>query len=59
MIVGALNAKGGQEWLEQLADKEPASFATLIGKVLPMQVTGEGGGAIVVRWERDGSGGDA
>lgn len=29
-----------------LAAKEPKAFATLLGKVLPTQVTGEGGGPI-------------
>lgn len=52
MIVGALSAKGGQQYLEEQADKNPVAFMGLIGKVLPMQVTGEGGGAIVIRWEK-------
>ncbi len=26
---------------------------TLIGRVLPMTVTGDGGGALVIRWLRD------
>lgn len=38
-------------YLERLAHNEPASFATLLGKVLPLQVQGSGeGGAIVVTW---------
>jgi hypothetical protein len=44
MILGALAAKGGQAYLEQQADKNPVAFLTLIGKVLPLQVSGEGGG---------------
>ena len=31
-----------------LAKSEPKAFAALLGRVLPMQVTGEGGGAVVV-----------
>lgn len=30
-------------YLMRLADKEPASFASLLGKVLPMQITGGDG----------------
>ncbi len=31
-----------------LAKDEPKAFAALLGKVLPMQVTGEDGGALVI-----------
>lgn len=31
-----------------LAKEEPKAFAQLLGKVLPMQVTGEDGGALVI-----------
>lgn len=48
MIVQALENKGGVEYLEQQADKNPTAFMGLIGKVLPMQVTGEDGGPITV-----------
>lgn len=34
-------------YLESLAVKEPSSFAALLGKVLPLQVTGENGGPMV------------
>lgn len=40
-ILNALNAKGGQKWLEKLADDNPQAFATLLGKVLPMTVAGD------------------
>lgn len=33
-----------------LATEEPKAFAQLLGKVLPMQVTGESGGPIVLKW---------
>ena len=57
MILGALNAKGGQEWLEQQMDDNPSAFMTLIGQVLPLQVSGTPGGeAIVVKITKyDGS----
>jgi hypothetical protein len=50
MIVGALNAKGGQAWLEQQMDKNPAAFLALLGKILPMQVSGEDGSPLIIRW---------
>lgn len=40
MILGALDAKGGQEWLEDRMDDNPAAFLTLIGKVLPTTIQG-------------------
>jgi hypothetical protein len=40
MILGALNAKGGQKWLEEQAEANPVAFMTLLGKILPMQLTG-------------------
>jgi hypothetical protein len=39
--------RGGRvAYLKWLAKVEPSAFATLLGKVLPTQVTGEDGGAI-------------
>ena len=49
MILGALQAKGGQEYLERAAEENMTAFLTLVGKVLPLQVTGEGGGPIVIK----------
>jgi hypothetical protein len=46
MILSALDGAGGQAYLEEQAGKNPTAFLTLVGKVLPMQVTGEGGGPI-------------
>jgi hypothetical protein len=37
-------------YLAKQAKENPGPFLALIGKVLPMQVTGEGGGALVVSW---------
>lgn len=49
MILGALDQAGGVEYLyERAIDPRTASaFMSLIGKVLPMQVTGADGGAIL------------
>lgn len=48
MILGALQAKGGQSYLEKAADTNAAAFMTLLGKVLPTQLTGDGGGPVIV-----------
>lgn len=39
-------------YLEAQATLNPGPFLSLLGKVLPMQVTGEGGGPIVVEIKR-------
>jgi len=41
MILNALHNKGGVEYLEKQADDNPTAFMTLLGKVLPTQVTGD------------------
>ena len=50
MILTALSNAGGAEYLERRANdpKTAAAFLGLVGKVLPLQVTGEGGDAIQV-----------
>jgi hypothetical protein len=48
MILGALSAKGGQKYLERQADENPTAFLTLLGKVLPLQMTGREDGPIQV-----------
>jgi len=50
MILQALNNAGGAQYLEERArdPKTASAFLSLIGKVLPMQVTGADGGAIKV-----------
>ena len=43
------NGKGGTVgYLKLLAMTDPKAFSSLLGKVLPLQVTGEGGGPIQV-----------
>lgn len=41
MILGALEEKGGKDYLVEQADKNPTAFLTLVGKVLPMTVAGD------------------
>ena len=46
MVVGALAGVGGTEYLMRQAEENPAAFMSLVGRVLPLQVTGNGGGAL-------------
>lgn len=46
MVLEALEHEGGVEYLRWIARNDPKAFAGLLGKVLPMQVTGAGGGPI-------------
>lgn len=53
MILQALDKAGGVDYLVTQARETPTAFLGLVGKVLPMQVTGEDGGAIqvtAVKW---------
>jgi hypothetical protein len=53
MILGALEKSGGEQYFIEQARKNPAAFMTLVGKVLPLQVSGEDRGPIKIRWESD------
>lgn len=46
MVAQALDQAGGVDYLVQVAQSNPGPFLGLVGKVLPIQVTGEGGGAV-------------
>jgi hypothetical protein len=46
MILLALDKAGGADYLAQQAEESPAAFMSLVGKVLPLQLTGDGGGPI-------------
>ena len=48
MIVNALNGAGGEEYLKKQAEKSPAAFLALVGRVLPLQVHGGDGGPILI-----------
>ena len=50
MILEALHGVGGVAYLMECAndDKSRSAFLGLVGKVLPMQITGEGGGPVGV-----------
>lgn len=53
MILDALDAAGGKgggvAYLTAQAKKNPKSFLTLVGKVLPLQITGKDGSALLVQ----------
>ena len=51
MILGALANAGGVAYLTERArdPKTASAFLTLVGKVLPLQVTGDGGGPVVIK----------
>lgn len=48
MVMQALNGVGGAAYLQERAldPKTASAFLTLVGKVLPLQVTGANGGPI-------------
>lgn len=43
MIVEALHGVGGVQYLQTVAASHPAAFLSLIGKVMPTQITGADG----------------
>lgn len=51
MILEALDKKGGVKYLAKQADENPKAFLALLGRVLPMQVTGDGGGPVRIVFE--------
>jgi hypothetical protein len=51
MIVAALAGAGGVNYLIRQAEQNPVAFLGLVGKVLPLQVTGEAGGPIHFSFE--------
>ena len=50
MIIQALNDVGGIEYLKTQAVKNPTAFMTLVGKVLPLQLTGKDGKDLEWKW---------
>ena len=54
MILGALEGAGGEDYLQRQADKNPAAFLTLIGRVLPTTLAGDSNAplTLTIGWER-------
>ena len=48
MILTALTGVGGVDYLQRQANENPASFLTLIGKVIPTQVNANVGGKMTL-----------
>ena len=48
MVIGALQDVGGRDYLAARAIDTPGAFMVLVGKVLPLQITGEGGGPLMI-----------
>lgn len=46
MVAKALNEVGGVQYLASVAQSHPGPFLALVGKVMPVQVTGADGGAV-------------
>lgn len=51
MILGALDKAGGMSYLtaRALDPRTAAAFMTLVGKVLPTQLTGKDGGPVMIK----------
>lgn len=49
MILGALDALGGQEYLEIQAKQNPTAFMGLLAKVMPTQITGPDDGPVQIK----------
>lgn len=47
-ILHAFDEVGGSTYLTKVAQENPQTFCTLLGKVLPLQVTGENGGPLTI-----------
>ena len=48
MVIAALNEAGGIEYLVQQAEENPTAFLSLVGKVIPLQVSGDPDNPLVV-----------
>lgn len=48
-IIGAFKDAGGRKYLARLAETHPQVFSMLLGKILPTEVVGEGGGPLTIK----------
>jgi hypothetical protein len=49
MILGALSDAGGRDYLTRCAAENPGPFLALLGKILPTQLAGDGGGPATIQ----------
>ena len=54
MVLGALDRAGGEEYMLEQAKSNPNAFLTLVGKVLPTQITGPNDGPVQVEAKYSG-----
>jgi hypothetical protein len=48
-VLQSFEIVGGAQYLAEQARANPTAYLSLVGKVLPMQVTGEGGGPVSIQ----------
>jgi hypothetical protein len=48
MILAALDKAGGIDYLVAQSERNPAAFLTLVGKVLPLQMTDANEGPVMI-----------
>jgi hypothetical protein len=48
-VLQSFEIVGGAQYLAEQARLNPVAYLSLVGKVLPLQVTGEGGGAVSIQ----------
>lgn len=48
-VLQSFEIVGGAQYLAEQARANPVAYLSLVGKVLPLQVTGEGGGAVSIQ----------
>lgn len=48
-ILNALEKAGGEEYLYKVSQGDYKTFCALLGRVIPMQVTGENGGPLQIQ----------
>jgi hypothetical protein len=41
LVMGALEAKGGQKWLEEQMVAHPVAFMALLSRIIPTQIIGD------------------
>lgn len=58
MILKALDGAGGVKYLQRQADESPSAFLTLIGKVLPLTIAGDGNSPLAIQIVNYGNGDD-
>lgn len=48
MVLAALDGVGGLKYLKKQAYENPTAFLTLVGRIIPTEITGAGGGNLTI-----------